>query len=254
VKFYTGLYHALLGRGLASDVNGQYPRHDGSIGQIPLDKNGKPAYNHYNTDGIWGAFWNLGQLWALAYPDYQSEYLQSNLDFAKETGWMHDGVAAGAHTNGVQTNYFGLMLAATYNSGIRDFDVNQAYATAFKNETGYENRPFGSGKYDLHYFVNNGYIPSKDTTLANGWIFNFGTSHTLEFAFSSYAVAQFANALGKKTDYNLLMKQAAFWKNIFDPETKYKTQVWHGEFIESLIPCAGGLRKERCSYTWYAPR
>ena len=35
-KFYTGLYHALLGRGLASDVNGAYPKNDGSIGQIPL--------------------------------------------------------------------------------------------------------------------------------------------------------------------------------------------------------------------------
>src|SRR5690606_1099807 len=34
VKFYTGLYHALLGRGLASDVNGAYPRNDGSAGQI----------------------------------------------------------------------------------------------------------------------------------------------------------------------------------------------------------------------------
>ena len=38
VKFYTGLYHALLGRGLASDVNGAYPRNDGSVGQIPLEK------------------------------------------------------------------------------------------------------------------------------------------------------------------------------------------------------------------------
>lgn len=26
IKFYTGLYHALLGRGLASDVNGAYPK------------------------------------------------------------------------------------------------------------------------------------------------------------------------------------------------------------------------------------
>ena len=25
-KFYTGLFHALLGRGLASDVNGQFPQ------------------------------------------------------------------------------------------------------------------------------------------------------------------------------------------------------------------------------------
>ncbi len=258
VKFYTGLYHALLGRGLASDVNGQYPRHDGKIGQIPLGKNGKPTYNHYNTDGIWGAFWNLSQLWALAYPDFQSEYMQSNLDFAEETGWMHDGVAAGAHTNGVQTNYFGLMLAATYNSGIRDFDVKQAYAAAYKNETGYANRPFGSGKYDLHYFVNNGYIPSKDTTLANGWVFNFGTSHTLEFAFSSYAVAQFANALGKQDDYNLLMKQAAYWKNIFDPETKYiRPRYENGEFIEKFDPMQawrGFQEGNAVQYTWYVPQ
>jgi len=52
IKFYTGLYHALLGRGLASDLNGQYPQHDGSIGQIPLDPSGNPLYHHYNTDGI----------------------------------------------------------------------------------------------------------------------------------------------------------------------------------------------------------
>ena len=46
IKFYTGLYHALLGRGLASDVNGAYPKNDGTIGQVPLNKNGKPEHNH----------------------------------------------------------------------------------------------------------------------------------------------------------------------------------------------------------------
>ena len=62
VKFYTGLYHALLGRGLASDVNGAYPRNDGSVGQIPL-KDGKPVHNLYNTDAALGAQWNLTQVW-----------------------------------------------------------------------------------------------------------------------------------------------------------------------------------------------
>ncbi|MEE1235047.1 MAG: glycoside hydrolase family 92 protein, partial [Bacteroidaceae bacterium] len=70
VKFYTGLYHCLLGRGLASDVNGAYPRNDGTVGQIALDKDGKPVHNHYNTDAIWGGYWNLTPLWALAYPEY----------------------------------------------------------------------------------------------------------------------------------------------------------------------------------------
>ena len=35
IKFYTGLYHALLGRGVASDCNGQYVRNNGTIGQLP---------------------------------------------------------------------------------------------------------------------------------------------------------------------------------------------------------------------------
>jgi len=62
IKFYTALYHAILGRGLASDVNGQYPKHDGGVGQIETDATGNPIHNHYNSDAIWGAFWNLTQL------------------------------------------------------------------------------------------------------------------------------------------------------------------------------------------------
>ena len=108
IKFYTGLYHVLLGRGLASDVNGMYPKNDGMTGQIPLDENNKPLYNHYNTDGMWCSSWNLVQLLALVYPEYLSEYIQSNIDFYKETGWLHDGVAAGTFTNGVQTNFQGI--------------------------------------------------------------------------------------------------------------------------------------------------
>src|SRR3546814_15892753 len=55
VKFYTGLYHALLGRGLASDVNGAYPGNNGSVGTIPLDRRGRPLSHTYNTDATSGA-------------------------------------------------------------------------------------------------------------------------------------------------------------------------------------------------------
>ncbi|MCF6358610.1 MAG: glycoside hydrolase family 92 protein, partial [Draconibacterium sp.] len=133
-KFYTGLYHALLGRGLASDVNGQYKLNGDGTGQIPSDKNGNPRYHHYNTDGMWGGLWNLSQLWAMVYPDYFAEYLQSNIDFYKETGWLHDGEAAGVYTNGVQTNFQGLLIASAYNCGIHNFDWETGYKAALKNE------------------------------------------------------------------------------------------------------------------------
>ncbi|MBP3678840.1 MAG: glycoside hydrolase family 92 protein, partial [Bacteroidaceae bacterium] len=45
VKFYTGLYHAILGRGLVNDLNGAYPKHDGTIGQLPLEADGTPKFS-----------------------------------------------------------------------------------------------------------------------------------------------------------------------------------------------------------------
>jgi predicted alpha-1,2-mannosidase len=256
-KFYTGLYHALLGRGVASDVNGQYKLNGAGTGQIPLDKNGKPKYHHYNTDGIWGGFWNLSQLWAMVYPDYFAEYVQSNIDFYKETGWLHDGEAAGVFTNGVQTNFQGLLIASAYNCGIRNFDVETGYKAALKNEIDSIGRNPGNGKYDLNRFIKLKYVPYEETTISNGWVFNFGASHTLEYAFSSYAVAQMAKSLGHENDYQKLMNQADYWKNIFDPETKFiRPKLPNGKFIEAfdpLKPWDGFQEGNAFQFSWYVP-
>jgi predicted alpha-1,2-mannosidase len=256
-KFYTGMYHVLAGRGIASDANGAYPRNDGGIGQLPLDSNGKPTRHYFNTDGMWGGFWNLSQIWALVYPDHFMEYLQANLDFAAETGWMHDGLAAGIHTNGVQTNFFGLLLASAFNCGLEFEDLDHAWETAYKNETGYNGRPFGSGKYDLRFLVNNGYIPDRDTILSNGWIFNFGASHTLEYSFSSYAVSQMAKALGKEYEYEQLTVQAQGWKHLLDPETQYiRPRHEDGRWVDNFDPMQawrGFQEGNAVQYTWYVP-
>jgi predicted alpha-1,2-mannosidase len=257
VKFYTGLYHALLGRGIASDVNGQYKLHGGGTGQIPLDSSGRPRYHHYNTDGFWGGFWNLLQLWAMVYPDYLGEYIQSNIDFFKETGWLHDGEAAGVYTNGVQTNFQGLLIAAAYNCGLRNFDWQTGYKAAFKNETDYHGRTLGNGKYDLHWFVNQHYVPYWDTTLSNGWVFNFGASHTLEYAFSSFAVAQMAKSVGAPGDYDLLIQQSGYWENLFDDETKFiRPRLPDGQFLadfDPMKPWDGFQEGNAFQYTWYVP-
>lgn len=256
-KFYTGLYHALLGRGLASDVNGHYKLNGEGIGRIPLDEKGNPKYRHFNTDGMWGGFWNLSQLWSMVYPDYYQQYLQSNIDFYKETGWLHDGQAAGVFTNGVQTNFQGLLIAAAYNCGLRDFEWETGYKAAVKNELEYRGRNLGNGKYDLHWFPKLNYIPYRDTIISNGWVFNFGASHTLEYCFSSYALAQMAASLGKKDDYQKLMEQSEYWKNIFDEETKFiRPRLPDGEFLEDfdpMKPWAGFQEGNAYQFTWFVP-
>ncbi len=257
IKFYTGLYHALLGRGLSSDINGDYPLTDGNIGKTPLDSKGHPKYEHFNTDGIWGGFWNLSQVWALAYPDYFSSYIQSNIDFYKDRGWLHDGVANGVFTNGVQTNFQGLLLASAYNVGIRDFDIKTGYKAALKNELEYNGRNLGNGKYDLAYFIKEKYVPYKDTIISNGWVFNFGASHTLEYSYSSYAVAQMAKAMKDDANYNKLTKLAHYYKNLFDPETKFiRPKLENGKFIKDFDPMRawdGFQEGNAYQFTWYVP-
>lgn len=256
VKFYTGLYHALLGRGLASDVNGAYPRNDGSVGQIPL-KDGKPVHNLYNTDAAWGAQWNLTQVWALAYPEYYSDYISSHLLVYKDAGWLADGIANSRYVSGVGTNLLSTIIAGAYQCGIRDFDVNTAYEACLKNELDGENRPLGAGKIDTRYFVEYGYVPHLDKGAGPDEAFMFSASHTLEYAYSAWAVAQWAKQLGKTDDYNRLMDLSKGWERIYDPSCNFvRPKKKDGTFIEDFNPMQvwrGFQEGNAWQYTFYVP-
>lgn len=259
VKFYTGLFHALLGRGLASDANGYYPKNNGTVGRIALDEEGNPVHQHYNTDAIWGGFWNLTQLWSLAYPEYYSDWIKSQLLVYQDTGWLVDGIACSKYVSGVGTNFTSLAIAAAYNCGIRDFDVKQGYEAALKNEVEWRGRLEGAGKMDVRQFVERGYSPYEKrfdmVTREEGS--GFGASHTMEYSFSSFAVSQFAKHLGKEDDYKLLSNLSNGWKNLYDPETRLiRPKDTKGNFLEDFNPLApwkGFQEGNAVQYTFYVP-
>lgn len=259
VKFYTGLFHALLGRGLASDANGYYPKNNGTVGRIALDEEGNPVHQHYNTDAIWGGFWNLTQLWSLAYPEYYSDWIKSQLLVYQDAGWLGDGIACSKYVSGVGTNFTSLAIAAAYNCGIRDFDVQQGYEAALKNEVEWRGRLEGAGKMDVRQFVERGYSPYEKrfdmVTREEGS--GFGASHTMEYCFSSFAVSQFAKHLGKEDDYKLLSDLSNGWKNLYDPETRLiRPKDTKGNFLEDFNPLApwkGFQEGNAVQYTFYVP-
>ena len=256
VKFYTGLYHALLGRGVCSDVNGAYPKHDGSIGQISL-RDGRPEFRLYNTDGVWGAQWNLVQVWAMAYPEHLSEYIKSHMQIYKDSGWLGDGVANSRYVSGVGTNQLSLVIAAAYECGIRDFDIDLAYEACRKNELDGKDRPFGAGKTDTDLFVKYGYVPHADSGEGADEMFMFSASHTLEYAFSAYAVAQLAKQLGHQADYEQLIRLSKGWEQIYDDELDLvRPKKADGSFIEDFDPMQvwrGFQEGNAWQYTFYVP-
>ncbi|TWR29616.1 glycoside hydrolase family 92 protein [Mucilaginibacter pallidiroseus] len=261
-KFYTGLFHALLGRGIASDVNGDYPKHGGQTGRLPSQTDSKLKAEFINTDAIWGGFWNLTQLWALSYPEWYGSFVNTQLQIYKDKGWFSDGVANSEYVSGVGTNFVGLSIAGAYNTGIRNYDIDLAYQAVKANELNYKNRPVGAGKLDTKAFVDYGYVPFFDQTgrdfVTDSTGSNFAGSHTLEYSYSAFAAAQMAKAMGKTADYQQLIKLSNGWRYIFNPKNKLmQPKRANGSFIDKFDPYQpwrGFQEGNAIQYTFYVPQ
>ena len=97
-RFYTDLWKALQGRRIISDVDGKYCDMTGDqrrIGQIPLEANGVPIFNHHNSDSFWGAQWTITSLWELVYPEIAADFVNSMLMMYQDGGLIPRGPSGG---------------------------------------------------------------------------------------------------------------------------------------------------------------
>jgi predicted alpha-1,2-mannosidase len=262
IKFYTGLFHALLGRGVASDVNGDYPKHAGAVGHLAGAAPGNGALvsgaNFLNTDAIWGGFWDLTQLWSLSYPGYYEDFVHTQLQLYKDKGWFGDGIANSEYVSGVGTNFVGLAIAAAWQAGIRDYDPELAYRAVRENELGWKGRPVGSGKMDTRAFLRYGYSPFIDEDKTDSTGAHFSASHTLEYNFSAFAAAQMARALGKTEEYKKLIRWSNGWRHLYNPANKLlQPKRADGTFIDQFDPTApwrGYQEGNAIQYSYYVPQ
>lgn len=264
-RFYTDLWHALQGRRIISDVNGAYPDNTGEtfrIGQIPLDKNGKPQFNHYNSDSFWGAQWTLNTLWQLVYPEIAEDFIHSFMQYYKDGGLIPRGPSGGNYTyvmTGASSTPF---IVSAYMKGIRGFDVEKAYEGMRKNampggimsKAGYEHESNVGG--GLKYYIENGYVPYPNPNRNDGY-HNQGAGQTLEYAYQDWCLAQMALALGKDDDYKLFMKRAGNYKNVWDEETGWmRPRQLNESWIEPFNPIQshhGFVESTAAQSTWFVP-
>jgi len=264
-RFYTDLWHALQGRRIISDVNGKYSDMTGPvriIRQIPLDANGKPTYNHHNSDSYWGAQWTLNTLWHLVYPEVTESFVNSMIKMYEDGGLIPRGPAGGNYTyvmTGAATTPF---IVSAYLKGIKGFDIEKGYEGLRKNhfpggmmsKIGYEHNTFKGG--GIEYYMEKGYVPHPLSKIKYGF-HQDGSTQTLEYAYQDYALAQFAKKLGKTEDYQLFMKRATYYKNIWNAEIGW---MWNrtidgkwGEPVDILRYDNGWEEGNAAQYTWFVP-
>jgi predicted alpha-1,2-mannosidase len=264
-RFYTDLWHALQGRRIISDVNGQYCDMTGATkrtGQIPLDSQGRPKYNHHNSDSFWGAQWTINTLWHLVYPEVTESFVNSMIMMYQDGGLIPRGPAGGNYTyvmTGAATTPF---ITSAFLKGIKGFDIEKAYEGLRKNhfpggmmsKAGYEHSTFKGG--GLEYYLERGYVPFP-LDKPNYGFHQDGATQTLEYAYQDYSLAQMAKKLGKTTDYQLFMKRAENYKNVWNHDlgwmwVKTMDGKW-AEPIDILRNEKGWAEGNAAQYTWFVP-
>ena len=78
----------------------------------------------------------------------------------------------------------------------------------------------GMGRRALKSYLRYGYIPLEDS-VPDAFHTHEQVSRTLEYAYDDFVLAQIANALGKKEDYQMLSRRAMNYKHVIDTITGY---------------------------------
>ena len=241
-KFYTNLYRAYSAKQTWNDVDGKYRDPGETIRKL------KPGQAIYGGDAFWNSYWNLNGLWSLISPEIVDNWVTTQLELFKHTGWTSKGPSGIEYSGIMVGNHEIALMVSSYQRGIRK-DGEAIYKAIKKNVT--ENRGGNTynglpGNGELDIYKKYGYIPHE-----LGY-----TSNALDYCFDDWCVAQMAMALGKKDDYNLLSKRSMNYKNIFHPDLKYFVPKdalgnWKPDFDE--FSNKGFIEGNSWQYTWYVP-
>ena len=149
MKFYTDLWHSLLGRHKLDDYNGEYPDYtDGTrvgaqtknirfhVRQLAKDREGKVKHHMYNSDAFWLTQWNLNTLWGLAYPSVLDDFAASLLEYDVNGNLLPRGPCAGGYSYIMTGCPATSLITSAFQKGLtRKWDQQKAFKAMKRNHS-----------------------------------------------------------------------------------------------------------------------
>ncbi len=255
IKFYTALYHCYQLPRIASDADGSY---QGFADDTTFHK--ADGFDYYDDFSMWDTYRALHPLLTILEPQRSLDMVKSLVLKAQQGGWMPIFPAWANYTAAMIGDHVSTTISDAYMKGISGFDTDTAYKYMRKNA--FETPPVaeyrdGKGRRALQSYLKYGYIPLEDSVLDAFHRFE-QVSRTLEYAFDDYALARFAEALGKPEDHSTLIKRSENWKNVFDSQTLFvRGRYADGSWIEPFDPYTKArfiTEGTPFQYTWYVPQ
>lgn len=212
-KFYTDLWHVLLGRHKLDDASGDYPDYtDGErrgshtvnvnykTRTLPKNNAGKSKFHMYNSDAFWLTQWNLNILWGLAWPEVQDDFAACLIQYAENGGLLPRGPNAGGYSYIMTTCPATPLITSAYQKGILTKKTpKEAYTMMVNNHKG--GGMLGTVE-EIKNYDQLGYFPGQ-------------AGLTVEATFQDWALAQMAEKLGKKKEANFYKKRSRGWANLY---------------------------------------
>ena len=183
--FYTALYHTMLDPRAIADVDGSYPGGNGKVHR-------STSFTKRTIFSGWDVFRSQFPLQTLINPSLVTDTITSLIQLAEDTNrdYLERWEMLNAYSGCMIGNPAVVVIQDAYAKGLRDFDVKKAYELS-RNSV----EKFGNGE--------RGHSGS--------------ISHTLEYAYTEWCVAQLAKELGHDADAAKYAKRAQSYRNVFDP-------------------------------------
>ncbi len=220
--FWTGTYHGLVAPATFNDVDGAYRGQDHK--NYP-----NPGFTKYTTLSIWDIYRGEFPFIMLMQPHRTRDVIQTLLADYRQLNqhslpvwplWGNETwCMTGFHVVG--------MIAGAYTRGLRDFDVEAAYAAM--RDTAMVGATANGNKELQEQFRTLGYVAAKGRDQS--------VSRTLDFSYDYWCVGAMAELLGKHEDAAMFYKLGQNYKNLFDSKTGFmRGKTEDGAWLEPFRP------------------
>ncbi|MGC3960672.1 MAG: GH92 family glycosyl hydrolase [Verrucomicrobiota bacterium] len=229
--FYSALYHCFLTPNLFQDVDGKYRGMDGLVHTAQ-------GFTNYTVFSLWDTFRTLHPLLTILEPQRTADFAKTLVNMSHLFGEIPMWELAANDTR-CMIGYHGVsVIADAYCKGITNLDAQAAFKEM--------KRTAMLDKRGLKDYRTLGFVPANKGSQA--------VSKTLEYAYDDWCIAQFAQRLGQREDYDYFLARSQFYRNIFDPSAgfmrgKDDAHAWSTPFD----PQAPGLNYTEGNAYQYSP-
>ncbi len=220
IKFYTAIYHTMSHPNIMNDINGEYPAMET---MKTMRVNGRDRFTLYS---LWDTYRTLHPFFTLAYPEVQSQMVQSMLDMYKDYGWLPHWECISREKGVMNGDPSLIVINDSWQKGIRDFNADTALEAMIHNtrEVYTANEADRKGVQYIRkgkdvYLQHNGFIP-QDYKDAGNDVWGV-VATTEEYNLADWNLAQLAKSLGRDDIYQTYSKLSEGYKFFFDSTTKF---------------------------------